>query len=148
MLSRGLAAEIIRSGNAPLHVMLNNMLFYHADAQEVKDALDIIVSRVQATQDETGELSDEDRELYKRALDLAEVYVGARDKSQACARDAAPYVHARFSAVSFTPSDAEADLSADVSDEVLTNIVVQVRQQLVRGGDRKLIDVSPKAPRR
>lgn len=143
-LSRALAAEIIRSGNAPLHIMLDNMLFHHSGALEIRDALDTIVAQVQQTRQYAGVLTEAQLAVYERALDLMSAYKASRNKSQECAKDAAPYVHPRLSSVAVTPGDIDPDLTTDVSDDMLTEIVVQVRQQLVRGGDRKMIDVSPK----
>ena len=83
-------AEVAASGVTPLEVMLDNMRFAHERAAEV-------LAKVLA-----GDQADEAETLntFKELLRLRQV-------AEECAKDAAPYVHPRLSAVRHSGPDGE-----------------------------------------
>lgn len=85
-LSRLRANDIASSGNAPVDVMLRNMLWWHQKAEEMTEQLQLlIVGEDEGTRDE--------------ALSALRNMLHAREQSQRCAVDLAPYVHARLASV-------------------------------------------------
>lgn len=85
---REIADRAIQEGVHPLEVMLDNMRFYHERMAVLQTAVVAKVSKVSLKSKEAMELLNEFKELGE-----------ARMKAQACAVDAAPYVHPRLSAV-------------------------------------------------
>jgi hypothetical protein len=78
---RAIAAEALESGVTPLEVMLENMRFFHAEAEE-------LLARV------TSGLEDDER-----SGDLLQLLAKLRHfrlEAQRCAVDAAPYLHPRL----------------------------------------------------
>lgn len=84
---RAVSDNAIRAGVTPLEVMLDNMRWYY---QKAGDLLQEILDARKKKQ-----LSED------HIIALAKVYQ-YREHSQKCAADAAPFVHARLSAVSVT----------------------------------------------
>lgn len=83
-----LSTRAIEAGVLPLEVMLDNMRYYHGQAQE-------LLMKILADVDQ-GSLDQEE------AVELVEAFkmLGSfRMKSQACAVDAAPFLHAKLSNV-------------------------------------------------
>lgn len=85
-LSRERANELSKSGETPLDVMIENMLFWHRHSKHIETLLaDIAAQKT---------LKDEDKiaELQK----MLRQFLSARENAQKCAVDAAPYMHARL----------------------------------------------------
>ncbi|HEX2556991.1 MAG TPA: hypothetical protein VHK86_01595 [Nitrososphaera sp.] len=97
---RDIADDAIMQGITPIEVMLDNMRFYHEQANVLQAA---VITKVSSK----GKLKDED------AMKLLTAFqdMGAnRMKAQACASEAAPYVHPRLTA-------SQADVNVKVSVE-------------------------------
>lgn len=88
---RAIADEALQSGCHPLEVMLNNMRFYHNEAQGI---LAQILAAVKAG----------GKKLGLEHLELLGKLYNTRNEAQKCAVDAAPYVHARLSAIAVSGS--------------------------------------------
>lgn len=86
---RELSNQAIAAGVHPLEVMLNNMRFYHNEAQNLLAQILAAIKK--------GSLGVAHLEL------LGKLY-NTRNEAQKCAVDAAPYVHARLSAVAVSGS--------------------------------------------
>jgi hypothetical protein len=97
--SREIAQEAIQKGITPLEVMLENMRFAHEGAAEHLAKI-------------TGVEPDVAVELMKGQINL-------RDFAQECAKDAAPYVHAKLANMELTGKDGK-DL---IPDTVNLNLI-------------------------
>lgn len=95
MLTRFKANDIARSGCAPLDVLMDNMIFWHKHALSMGEKLNAMV--------ESG-LMRTDPDERAKAMKLLESLLEARDQSERCAVDAAPYVHPRLSSIAFKGS--------------------------------------------
>lgn len=86
---REIAAKALAAGITPAEVMLDNMRFFHQKADVLQVAiLDKVTRKGVLKGDEAMELLAEFKELGEFKM-----------KAQSCAVDAAPYFHARLSAV-------------------------------------------------
>ena len=94
-LSRVRSHEIATSGCAPLDVLMDNMIFWHKHALAMGEKLQAMV--------ESG-LMKSDSDEREKAMKLLGSLLEARDQSERCAVDAAPYVHPRLSSVAFKGS--------------------------------------------
>jgi hypothetical protein len=83
---RNIANEALAAGITPLEVMLENMRFYHSEAEAILAEL----RKGLAEHNKTPE------ELISAMKELGSF----KDKAQKCAVDAAPYLHPHLSAVS------------------------------------------------
>ncbi len=109
-------------GQTPKQVMLENMLYWHKRTEAAEKA---IMEMLKAQ-----DLSYEDR---MRLLKLLETHVNARDKSQKCAVDAAPYCHAKLASLTLTPEKPKDERPAvSMTDEELVEIVAQGMSTLVQ----------------
>lgn len=89
--SREIAQEAIQKGITPLEVMLDNMRFAYDEAA-------VLIAKALGADKIT---SDEVKEIFRR-----------RDVAQECAKDAAPYVHAKLANMEVTGADGK-DLIPD-----------------------------------
>jgi hypothetical protein len=115
--TRAVADRAHAEGKAPLEVMLDNMWHFQQVALDAETMIEGL------TADEfIGQITDSTPEEQFKAL-LAQVKkaAGFRQMAHECARDAAPFMHARLSAVQHS---GQIDLKSarDVSDDELANI--------------------------
>jgi hypothetical protein len=94
-LSRVRAMEIVNTGQAPLDIMLRNMLFWDETANALKEQIEFTMVAIQDAV-ASGDLQED---LLKKAKDLLSSHLSAREKAQGCAVDAAPYVHPRMMSI-------------------------------------------------
>lgn len=80
--------QLIENDEAPLQIMIHNMLFHHRQAQFLGERL--------------SELLDTPDVDAKECLKVAGHLIAARENSQKCAVDAAPYCHPRLNAIAFS----------------------------------------------
>lgn len=114
-LARVRAHEIAKSGKAPLDIMLDNMMFWHNQSQNIAEQ---IQSGIQSMKD--GNASPE---LIKETEGLLKTFIAARENAQKCAVDAAPYVHPKLQSVA---------IKANNSGEK----VIEVETLVASSGDR------------
>lgn len=96
--TREVAERALAEGKAPLEVMLDNMRHFQQVALDAEAMLEGL------TADEfAGTVTDKTPEEQFKAL-LAQVKkaAGFREMAQECARDAAPYMHPKLSAIEHT----------------------------------------------
>jgi hypothetical protein len=94
---------------APIDVMLNNMLFWYRQAQRVSVKMEKFLEAANAG-------DEEDRvELLKMLRTL----LAARNNAQACAVDAAPYCHPKLASVDHTAGNGTITLQINSIDEQL-----------------------------
>jgi hypothetical protein len=127
-------AALHRNGETPGDVMIDNMLFWYKRTDLIKRTLARFLS-------DDKKLSLEER---KRVLELLERYTVARDKSQECAKDAAPYVHPKLQSVTITPDELPdiEGLSA-LTDDKLAEIVARGMSAALEKRDAGMVDVTP-----
>jgi hypothetical protein len=94
LLTRKTAQEICDSGESPLHLMHENMLFWWKAATSLGERLNEII--LGAEDDPETAL---DPEARAEAVKVLANFLAARDRAQACAVDAAPYCHPRLQAI-------------------------------------------------
>ena len=101
--TRKIAEQATSEGLAPLEVMLQNMRHFQKVAVDAEAILEGL------TADEfTGKVSDASpQDQFKTLLAEVKKAAGFRQMAQECARDAAPYIHSKLSAV--THSGPEGD---------------------------------------
>lgn len=86
--TRQIAEEAAATGKAPLEVMLGNMRHFDNLAQSAEAAI------AELSQDKVAAMPPE--EQFKYLLAEVKKAAGLREQAQACARDAAPYMHAKL----------------------------------------------------
>jgi hypothetical protein len=111
-LTRARAHEIASSDQAPLKIMLDNMMFWHRQSQSLEQQIQVVLEDISVGASE---------ELLDKAKDLLKGFLSARANAQSCAVDAAPYVHPKLQSVTIKPSTAE---------------VIEVETQVASSGDR------------
>ena len=84
--------ELIEEGEAPLQVMIDNMLFWHKASITIGEQLSTMLQTAQAS----GEQLD-----LRTAMKMTSQLLAARENSQKCAVDAAPYCHPKLNAIAF-----------------------------------------------
>lgn len=89
-ISKVRAVEIIKTGNAPLDVMLRNMWFWDAHAETMRES-------IEKTMEDLREGASE--ELVDKLKGMLKGFLEAKQNAQGCAVDAAPYVHTKFQSV-------------------------------------------------
>ena len=101
--TRQIADEAIATGQAPLEVMLANMRHFHKLAESAEAALaELSLETVEKL---------EPKEQFKHLLAEVKKAAGLREQSQACARDAAPYMHAKMpTAMTHSGPDGESPI--------------------------------------
>ncbi len=103
-LARIESHRIASSPNAPLKVMLRNMMFWveHANTiqAQVERMLPQITEAIIAAKGNADAL-DAVNEMMEKAKTLTREFLTARHNSQTCAVDAAPYIHPKLASVSF-----------------------------------------------
>jgi hypothetical protein len=95
--------ELTSEKETPVDVMFDNMLYWH---QRVRDLEPEFMEAMAASNEIMRRLKDEQSEDYSEALRLmretnalAGKFLHARERSQSCAVDAAPYCHPRLQAI-------------------------------------------------
>jgi hypothetical protein len=91
--TREIADRALAEGKAPLEVMLDNMRHFQQvalDAEAVIEAMD---------EDQAKALGQTHEEQFKALLAKVKQAAGLRVMANECARDAAPYMHPKLSAV-------------------------------------------------
>ena len=76
-------------GYSPLDIMMDNLIFWHGTAKKFGEQLERMV------------LDGIDEEERENALKLLRQFLAARENSQRCAVDAAPYVHPKLASIAF-----------------------------------------------
>lgn len=91
--SQEIAAKAIQAGITPLEVMLDNMRFAHSELTEhLSKLMDLAPDEV---------------------TDYLKAHINLREVAQECAKDAAPYVHAKLANMEVTGADGT-DLIPDL----------------------------------
>lgn len=123
-------AKAQASGISPLEVMLQNMRHFHQVAQ---DAEALLAGKTAA--EIIGTSDDMSPEDQLQVL-LAEVRKAAdlRDRAQACARDVAPFVHARISPVDSKQKPDEAVPLAE-------RLKAYAREDAIAAGGPKVVEL-------
>jgi hypothetical protein len=99
-LTRVRAKEVWDTGNAPLDIMLGNMMFWHSHSENLKDRILALLDEAQSAK-AAGDAEGPDLEKLQQ---LVKNHLEARLNSQECAKDAAPYVHPRLSSIAIKPA--------------------------------------------
>lgn len=102
--TQAIAAQSLATGQTPLEIMLENMRHFQkvaADAEATLDGLTV--------EEFSGEkLKPEDQ--FKALLAKVKSAAGLRQMAHECARDAAPYIHARLASM-----EANVNLSGEIT---------------------------------
>jgi hypothetical protein len=86
---RHLSAVLRDLERTPVHVMIKNQLFWFDQAETLGRDLRALIKASPTL----------DGEIAAHLLKIATMFLEGRDKSQRCAAEAAPYLHARLTAV-------------------------------------------------
>lgn len=87
------AARALAEGKSPLDVMLENMCHFQQVAMDAEAAITALTA---------GELPDNPDDQFKMLLAKVKQAAGLRQMAHECARDAAPYIHPKLSAIAHT----------------------------------------------
>jgi hypothetical protein len=98
-LTRSLANELARQGCDGLSVMVENMLFWKDKAKSFGEQLEKLV---------VPEGNDEAR---AEALKLLRNFLAARENSQRCAVDVAPYTNPRLQSITINKTSVHTEIS-------------------------------------
>lgn len=93
------AKRALAEGKSPLDVMLENMRHFQQVAMDAEATLEGLT-----VQEITGQATSPD-EQFKLLLAKAKQAAGLRQMANDCARDAAPYIHPKLSAVQHSGPD-------------------------------------------
>jgi hypothetical protein len=96
------AERALATGKAPLEVMLDNMRHF----QQVALDAEAVIEGMQ--EDQVQALGQTHEEQFKALLAKVKQAAGLRVMAHECARDAAPFMHARLSTVAHTGEDGGA----------------------------------------
>lgn len=88
---RAIADEALKAGETPLDVMLENMRFYHKQAEVIHNEVDALLAKANT--------DNVDFELVQELTERVEKMGRYRDKAQGCAADAAPFMHPKLAAI-------------------------------------------------
>ena len=94
------AHELGHTHETPLDVMVDNMLFWHRHVGELSTQLRSTIINI------------EDKDEQKEAFKLLGELLASRANAQACAVDAAPYMHAKYHSIEFQADDNTLDVTA------------------------------------
>lgn len=111
--TREVAERALSEGKAPLDIMLDNMLHFQQvalDAEAVIESMNL---------EQVQSLGATHEEQFKAMLAKVKQAAGLRVMAHDCARDAAPYVHAKLSAVT-VKGDPENPLEMNVNIDTPT----------------------------
>lgn len=108
---RAIADEALASGVHPLSIMLENMRFFHSEA-------DALLAKVL--------VGLKKQEKTERLVELLASLTNSRMKAQSCAVDAAPYVHAKLSAVHVDGQVKHKHEESDAAFQLIEGTVEQV----------------------
>lgn len=100
--TREIADRALAEGKAPLEVMLDNMRHF----QQVALDAEAVIEGIQ--EDELKSLGSTHEQQFKALLAKVKQAAGLRVMAHECARDAAPFMHARLQAVEVTGKDGGA----------------------------------------
>lgn len=91
--TRETAERAIAEGRSPLEIMLDNMVHFQQVAMDAEATLASLTA-----EEITGQASTPE-EQFKLLLAKAKQAAGLRQMAHECARDAAPYIHPKLSAI-------------------------------------------------
>jgi hypothetical protein len=97
--TREIAEQSLATGKAPLEVMLDNMRHF----QQVALDAEAVIEGMQ--EDQVNALGQSHEEQFKALLAKVKQAAGLRQMAHECARDAAPFMHARLSSVAHSGAD-------------------------------------------
>lgn len=113
-----LAAAAAAAGITPIEVMLGNMRFYHDHAEKFTERMEIIANTMS-----DKDLRDPQNEKLMELLKLVNKVGDFRMKAQACAVDAAPYIHPRLTSIAVKDERGDSkrpmlDITPDLAPKV------------------------------
>ena len=115
-LTRSLANELVRQGCDGLSVMVGNMMFWKDKAEKLGEAHEGLIAKLNSLPPEqTQEFADTLKEFNK----VSAYYIAARDKSQECGRDVAPYTNPRLAAITLN-TNIESNNAERIDEENMT----------------------------
>lgn len=109
---RAIAEKAIEDGVHPLEVMLENMRFFHEKADVLQTAVVTKLNKKTLNNEDAMKLLIEFQELGANRM-----------KAQACAVDAAPYVHPRLSATNISGEITHKHEEAAEAFKVISNVL-------------------------
>lgn len=102
-LTRVRANEICASGQDPLSVMNENMLFWHEAASAMGERIKRMIEKDQLSKEEQSAL-----------VDILSNFECARENAQRCAVDAAPYVHPKLQSIAMQRAAEEVVITMEI----------------------------------
>lgn len=111
--SQELIAMAAEAGATPIEVMLDNMRVAYESAKVAEGEIPVLTPEL---------LSADASASFKIILQAVQRVVGFRKIAQECARDAAPFLHPKLSAVEHSGSIAR---TSEMSDDELANIAAR-----------------------
>jgi hypothetical protein len=127
VMSRHKARELAAKNETPLDVMLDNMLWWRHKANKLTNLVEEKIKIINCAET-VEQLKDALIEFNKAAVSM----VAARDKSQTCAVDAAPYMHPKYTSIAVQHQNREVKI---------------VRLEITNPGGRELIFDADAEPR-
>lgn len=108
------AARALADGSTPLDVMLANMRHFQQVALDAEATIDGL------TAEEISGQAASPEEQFKLLLAKAKQAAGLRQMAHECARDAAPYIHPKLSAVAHTgPNGGPVEFDGEIRFRVV-----------------------------
>lgn len=107
------AARALAEGKSPLDIMLDNMRHFQKVAMDAETVIESL------TAEEIASLGQTHEDQFRALLAKVKQAAGLRQMAHECARDAAPYIHPKLSAVSHTGPDG-----GPIKHQIVERIVV------------------------
>lgn len=127
-MTRRKAEELCDSGRAPLDVMVDNMHFWFDQSRLLGTQLQALTQAV----DKNGHQIAMDEDDRREFMQLAKVFLAARENAQKCAVDAAPYVHPRLQSIALSGKLRLDAAAKQITDKMTTQEAMEQYQATMR----------------
>lgn len=114
-----IAIEAAMKGITPIEVMLENMRWAHESARDLVADINSMVKAGEASRIVRKEGDDEDK--FETVFDMYREMIRLKSLAQDCARDAAPYIHPRYTTITVSDDDESPDAHVSVIKRVLVD---------------------------
>lgn len=114
-----IAVEAALKGITPIEVMLENMRWAHGAALTLVGDINEMVKQNETTRIVRKEGDDEDK--FESVFDMYREMIRLKSMAQDCARDAAPYIHPRYTTITVSDDDDSPDAQITAIKRVIVD---------------------------
>lgn len=133
-MSRRKADELAQQDETPLDVMIDNMLFWRAKAHELTAEMQKKIELISKLDISDSNERKEFITMMGEFNKLAAHMIAARENSQKCAVEAAPYVHPRFASISVKQQSTNVKIQMSLTTAI-ANVLTDNQPKQLNGHD-------------